>query len=284
VETLAQAPLDEVLHQWAGLGYYARARNLHRAAQRICAEHGGELPADLAALQDLPGIGRSTAGAILDGNVQRVLCRYYAVPGWPGQEAVKRRLWQLAELNTPVQQTGEYTQAIMDLGATLCTRGRPRCGDCPQVEECAAYRLQQQQKYPEPRPRRDLPVKQIAFAMLRDDAGRALLLRRPPQGIWGGLWSFPECATVAEVADWCLLHLGMTPQELKPWPALRHTFSHFHLEITPVEVVLSASDQSRAANRVAEDMRWTELDDQIGLAAPVQRLLRQFPGNCPARN
>jgi len=205
VGALAAAELDEVLALWAGLGYYARARNLHRAAQAIVERHGGDVPGDFEALAALPGIGRSTAGAILaladgqrhpilDGNVKRVLARVHAVEGWPGEPAVARALWAYAEAHTPAERVADYTQAIMDLGATLCTRARPACTVCPLVGECRAAALGRQAALPAPRPQRARPRRGVAVVVAQDSARGVLLVRRPERGIWGGLYSVPELA------------------------------------------------------------------------------------------
>jgi A/G-specific adenine glycosylase len=282
---LAAAPLDEVLHLWTGLGYYARARNLHRAAQIVCREHGGELPTDIEALAVLPGIGRSTAAAILaqahdqrqpilDGNVKRVLCRHRAVAGWPGTAAVQKTLWQLAESYTPPGDAAAYTQAIMDLGALVCTRHRPRCADCPVAADCAAHATGSVADYPQPRPRRVLPQRATVLLLLRRDDGSVLLERRPPAGVWGGLWSLPQFdADAATLADWCRRRFGV---EISG-PARRgepftHTFSHFRLRVTPLECAAAPA----AAALDAPDLLWYNPADppRLGLAAPVSRLLR----------
>lgn len=282
VQALAAAPIDEVLHLWSGLGYYARARNLHRAAQLVCAQHHGNIPADIAELSALPGIGRSTAGAILalscaqrqpilDGNVKRVLARYHAIAGWPGNSAVQAALWALADQHTPTARVEAYTQAMMDLGATVCTRSRPQCCRCPLVGGCQAYATGQQAAYPARKPPKVLPVRATRLILARTADGRVLLEQRPPTGIWGGLWSFPECPPDAEVSDWCQRVLGLTVTEVQAWAVLRHTFSHFHLDITPLRVTVGAvtgvMDSARQVWYNAAD------PDRRGLAAPVQRLL-----------
>lgn len=280
LESLADAPQDEVLHLWTSLGYYARARNLQKAAQIIRDEHGGRFPRDIEAVQALPGIGRSTAGAILalatdqrhpilDGNVKRVLTRHGAIPGWPGDKRVEEKLWGLAERYTPQRQVAEYTQAIMDLGATLCTRSQPRCEECPVAADCRARALGKQDKFPASKPRKVLPVRRTRMLMLV--AGDSVLLeKRPPAGIWGGLWGFPELGPDADVAAWCRQRFGAAPRSVNSHAELRHTFSHFHLDIEPLEVRLSA------AAAVAEDgARWQPIGvaPKLGLAAPVKRLL-----------
>ncbi len=286
VRALAAASLDEVLHHWSGLGYYARGRNLHRAACLVCERHGGGFPADLESVEALPGVGRSTAGAILalsagrrhpilDGNVKRVLARCFAVDGWPGRSAVARRLWELAGTCTPRRDVAAYTQAIMDLGATLCTRTRPDCDACPLAEGCAARRLGRQAEFPGPRPRRVLPERSTRMLLLRDDAGAVLLVRRPPTGIWGGLWGFPEVPGDRDAVQWCREHLGVEIGTPRPWPALTHTFTHFRLRILPL---YARARPATAALMEAEGALWYNTCDPPtgGLAAPVRRLLARL--------
>ncbi len=287
VRTLAAAHVDEVLHIWSGLGYYARARNLHRAANAIVDEHGGELPRTMDALMALPGIGRSTAAAILalshgdrhailDGNVKRVLCRYHAIEGWPGSSSVASRLWAIAEAHTPHAELSAYTQAIMDLGATVCTRTQPRCVDCPLNGDCLALAEGREAMLPQPKPRKATPIRETVFVIVRDPRGRVLLERRPPAGVWGGLWSFPECEPGTDVVRWCQEHLGLSVQPAVQLDALRHTFSHFRLDITPTLVNIASS--ATAVNDDG-DRQWYEHDgaERIGLAAPVTRLLEDLP-------
>ena len=283
---LAAGPLDEVLHHWTGLGYYARARNLFRAAGIIVREHGGELPGGLEALQALPGIGRSTAAAILslsrdephailDGNAKRVLCRYFAVAGWPGRPAVQRELWALAESLVPPRRAAAYTQAIMDLGATVCTRARPGCGVCPLAADCQAHQAGRPGDYPAPRPAKALPRRAVRFIMIRNPRGEVLLQRRPPAGVWGGLWGFPEAGADEPLPQWFQRHLYRVPAEYREWPPFRHTFSHFHLDITPVYACLP--DTPPAVMEGAECVWYNPaLPDARGLAQPVKRLLEQL--------
>jgi len=286
VQTLAAASLDEVLHCWTGLGYYARARNLHRAAQQICTEYAGKLPTGLNKLMRLPGIGRSTAGAILalaheqrysilDGNVKRVLCRYYAVEGWAGETKVAEQLWHLAEKNTPSKRVAAYTQAIMDLGATVCTRSHPHCVLCPFSQDCTAHQNRLEKAYPTPKPRKALPVKTTAFIMLQNQWGEVLLEKRPTKGIWGGLWSFPECATADDIPAWCQQHLNNAAPKCYTCQSLRHTFTHFHLDITPVLMPIEAESCQTVALRGTV---WynTAQPQTYGLAAPVVHLLTQL--------
>jgi len=285
VATLAAASLDQVLHHWSGLGYYARARNLHKTAILLEEQFAGRFPEDSEALQALPGIGRSTAGAILslacgqrlpilDGNVKRVLARYHRVAGWPGKTSVLRELWQLAERYTPRRKVAAYTQAIMDLGATVCTRSKPDCRACPLAEQCQARAYDEQACYPAPRPKRHLPVRAVNMAMLLNQAGEVLLEKRPPSGIWGGLWSLPEFERAEDLADWCEAHGAKARQAvLSP---LRHTFSHFHLDITAhVYRAQSPADSVMEAGRT---VWYNSLQPQsVGLAAPVAKLLQQLP-------
>ena len=256
---LADAPLDDVLGLWTGLGYYSRARNLHRAAAVVRDRHGGAMPRGLDALVALPGIGRSTAGAILalshgdrhpilDGNVKRVLCRYHGVGGWPGEGRVERTLWGLAERHTPHQDVAAYTQAIMDLGATLCVRSRPLCATCPLEADCAARREGVQARYPAPRPRRATPHRKTAFLVLRDPEGALLLERRPPAGIWGGLWCFPECGPDADVEAMCRERFGVRPVATTALAPIAHGFTHFKLDVHPILVEVDGDDGSTAAD------------------------------------
>jgi len=286
VADLAAAEPDEVLHYWSGLGYYARARNLHCAARTLVDTHGGDLPRDLAAIQALPGIGRSTAGAILslaagqrhpilDGNVKRVLARCFAVPGWPGQGAVRRRLWALSEACLPNERVPAYNQGLMDLGATLCRRANPSCDRCPLRRGCAALASGGPMAYPEPRPRRSLPVREVRMLAVCNPQGEVLLERRPPAGIWGGLWSLPECAADESPDDWCRERLHRPPARVDRLAPRRHTFSHFHLDIRPLRVQIGAPLEA-----IADGGRnlWysPRRPAPVGLAAPIARILREI--------
>lgn len=283
VTDLAEASLDEVLALWSGLGYYARARNMHRAAQLVAAEHGGRFPDDFETLQRLPGVGRSTAAAvaalagghchaILDGNVKRILSRFFALAHAPSDSAGQRRLWQWAESLTPRTGVADYTQAMMDLGATVCTRGRPLCRSCPVNERCAAYRLRAQAHYPVPRQRRRRPVRVVRVLLVTDPDGAVLLERRPPAGVWGGLWSLPELADGRTPDDWCRSQLGQSLREQRPWQALRHGLTHFELEMAPIHVILAG----RPADRLEQGERfWLARGAHPpgGMPAPVTRLI-----------
>jgi A/G-specific adenine glycosylase len=279
VAALADAALDEVLHLWSGLGYYARARNLHRTAQLIATHHGGDFPDDFAALAALPGIGRSTAGAILalshgarwpilDGNARRVLARYFAVAGARGAPATEARLWQLAGRCTPARRVAAYTQAIMDLGAMLCVRSAPRCAECPLASGCRARRSARTHELPAPRlPRargRRCVFMVVALAADRD----VLIERRPAQGIWGGLWCLPEFASVAAAEDFIHSQLSATA-EVTPLPALAHAFTHFDLTIVPLLVPCGARGDA------GPRQLWYNIRKpaRIGLPAPIRTLL-----------
>jgi A/G-specific adenine glycosylase len=283
VHSLASAPQDEVLHHWTGLGYYARARNLQNCAQRIVSDYQGEFPRDVAQLMELPGIGRSTAGAIasismglvatiLDGNVKRVLCRFHAVEGWPGLPKVADKLWDIAEQHTPKQRNADYTQAMMDLGATLCTRSKPACGICPLAAKCVAYAQNNMKAYPNSKPKKDIPVRHTRMLIIENPAGDILLRQNPASGLWGGLWLFPQQDISENPASAELL--SGQKFKLLPSPApFRHTFSHFHLEIEPCRIRLLQHSQISDSGSL-----WYDLHDpaEIGLAAPVKKLLDQL--------
>jgi A/G-specific adenine glycosylase len=283
VNHLAAAPEDEVLHLWTGLGYYARARNLQKTAQIVMAKHAGEFPRDVDQLTELPGIGRSTAGAIaslsmglrapiLDGNVKRVLARYVAQEGYPGEPKVAKQLWAVAESFTPQADVNKYTQAMMDLGATLCTRSKPSCLLCPLKSGCQAHLLGLEIRYPIAKPRKTLPQKRTLMLIFANRNGEVLLYRRPSSGLWGGLWSLPEldeATAITTLASRHSLQLG-TQSELS---GLSHTFSHFQLAIEPWLVQVDA-----APGAVAEaDWLWYNLatPPRLGLAAPVKKLLKR---------
>ena len=283
LEALATAPQDEVLHLWTGLGYYARARNLHKAAQEALDTHGGQLPThSVEALTALPGIGRSTAGAIiaqstgqraaiLDGNVKRSLARLHAVAGWPGKPAVERKLWALADYYTPETRLADYTQAMMDFGATLCKRSMPLCEHCPFNDVCLAYAQGETKRYPESKPKKALPTRETIMLLLHDRDGRVWLEQRPASGLWGGLWSLPQFDSQGELNDWLADNVVM-PERLSPMPCLTHTFSHFRLAITPQPV---SCDRLQG---VREGGTWYDPahPPAIGLAAPVKTLINQL--------
>ncbi len=288
VHTLAGASTDEVLHLWTGLGYYARARNLHRAAQLIRDRHGGEFPRTLEAAMELPGIGRSTAGAILaisagahhsilDGNVKRVLARFYAVDGPPGESATVAQLWKLADDNTPAKDVATYTQAIMDMGATLCTRGRPRCDVCPIAVDCLARIEGRQDELPAAKRKRATRRRKTAVMLVARRADEVLLIRRPPSGIWGGLWCLPEFEHRDAAEIYAQNTLASVTLASAPLPDIEHSFTHFDLVITPV--VASCRGEACVSDGNA---LWYDLTRpaRVGLPAPIKSLL----GNLPERS
>lgn len=284
VASLAAAPADEVMRHWAGLGYYARARNLHAAAKKVVAEHGGEMPADLDALMALSGIGRSTAGAILaqafdvrapilDGNAKRVLARYHGVAGAPGEAAFENALWELAERETPHERVADYTQAIMDLGATVCTRRNPNCPVCPLADDCLAHREGRQHDIPAPRRRKHRPLRHTRVLVLRRGADEILFQRRPPAGIWGGLWALPEVPEDRDAAAWCRECLGLEPVRVRELDSLRHGFTHFELEIRPLQMQVADG----AGIMDDADCAWHDRTAPPGVPAPVAKLIRRLP-------
>lgn len=284
LRALAAAPEDQVLALWSGLGYYRRARFLHRAAQLCVEHHDGELPRDFAALAALPGIGRSTAGAILaqahdlrfpilDGNVKRVLTRWHGIHGHPGESAVEKQLWQHADAHTPIARVADYTQAIMDLGATVCTRAKPRCEACPLAQDCIARRDALTAELPTRKPGKALPSRSTFMLLLRDAHGRMLLERRGPQGVWSGLWSLPEAADID--AAWRLARHHASIDDAQPLTPFTHTFSHYRLNIEPL-----LFDGATATTGVGDhpDRRWCAPGElaKLGLPAPVRELLRKI--------
>ena len=291
VATVASAEADEVLHYWSGLGYYARARNLHRTAQLVARDHSGKFPRTASELESLPGIGRSTAGAIaslamgqrqpiLDGNVKRVLCRYHAIERWWGDAATMRELWQHADRHTPAERVAEYTQAIMDLGATVCVRSRPKCEACPLKTDCLAYSSNLQHAIPARKPKRERPQRFTTFLIVRNSDGQVLLHRRPPRGIWGGLWSFPECDVEENPRDWCKKKLGVAVEAPTPLPTVHHGFTHFDLDILPVVMEASPIGDGTVSSAMEPAKSvWYNASSPpraLGLAAPVTALLEQL--------
>ena len=284
IATLASAPSDEVLHHWAGLGYYARPRNLHRAAQIVMTKHGGKFPRDFEAVQALPGIGRSTAGAILaqafgqrqailDGNVKRLLSRYHAIPGWPGETAVAARLWQYAEIHTPTVRVADYTQAVMDLGATVCAR-RPECVCCPVQSDCMAFARNQVAQYPQPRPRKLRPSRETLMLVLERDDGCVLLEKRPASGIWGGLWSLPELPPEDSAVAHCRDVLGIKTSAAQLLAPVQHGFTHFDLTIRPLHLRVRGKPRPVTAGRCwYQPARQHDHEPARGLPAPIKRLL-----------
>ncbi len=283
VSALAKAPLDEVLHLWTGLGYYARARNLHKAAQHIVDKHQGQFPDTFEDVCALPGVGRSTAGAILslslkkpypilDGNVKRVLARCYAVEGWPGKKEVENKLWEISEQVTPTKGVEYFNQAMMDLGAMVCTRTKPKCELCPLNTGCIAYAHHSWADYPRKKPKKAIPEKTTYFLILQYD-NLVWLDKRPPAGIWGGLFAFPQFETKMLLEQWLTEH-GLENNKTEQLISFRHTFSHFHLDIVPICVKLSTFTSLMEAQQGL----WYNLQTpaSVGLAAPVENLLRQL--------
>jgi A/G-specific adenine glycosylase len=283
VATLARAPLDDVLALWSGLGYYARARNLHDAARACIDRHDGALPRDFDALLALPGIGRSTAGAILaqawgerfpilDGNVKRVLARYHGIDGWPGTPAVEKRMWLLAQAHLPGARLADYTQAQMDFGATLCTRFDPACTACPLRQGCVALQADQVAELPTPKPGRPLPERSAVVLLLQDGDGRVLLQRRAASGVWAALWSLPEAGEHAQAREWFMTHVAGAYDSGETLATIAHGFTHYRLQLQPLHwraVALRA--------RVADNagLRWVARADMasLGIPAPIRKLL-----------
>lgn len=279
---LANAPLDDVLSLWAGLGYYARARNLHKAAQQIDALG---FPETLEALIELPGVGRSTAGAILsivfakshailDGNVRRVLARFKAIEGWTGGSAVNKQLWEISEYYTPKARVADYTQAMMDLGATVCTRSKPLCQQCPLQAECQALLTDKVHLLPTPKKTKKIPVKQLVFAMVTNKSGEVLLEKRPPTGIWGGLWSVPELENKQEIPIW-LDKQGLILHETEELGIKRHTFSHYHLDYLPIRLIVDSPTNNVMEAGFRIWYKHTQ-DKNIALPAPIKQLFDEF--------
>ncbi|MCB1624871.1 MAG: A/G-specific adenine glycosylase [Pseudomonadales bacterium] len=285
IAALATATLDEVLHLWTGLGYYARARNLHRAAQLLHREHAGAFPADIAAVVALPGVGRSTGAAILalandqhhailDGNVKRVLARYHAVEGAVDERTTRERLWELAELHTPEKRVATYTQAIMDLGATVCTRAKPRCGECPVRTQCRAFVEQRVATLPAPRRAKAARrTRHVWMLLARQVNGRVLLRQRPASGIWGGLWCLPEFESLEALRNYVGARLQIASERTQaPLESFRHSFTHYDLMITPCPVSCAG-----ALPTVCEEggIVWYDPGSpaQLGLPAPIKALI-----------
>lgn len=309
VNELAAADVDEVLHLWTGLGYYARARNLHKAAQKIAVEYQGQFPEQLDEVIALPGVGRSTAAAvlamsfnqayaILDGNVKRVLARYFAIQGWPGSASVEKQLWQKADSLLPENNFAQYTQAMMDLGATLCTRSNPQCSSCPVQTNCKANAQQLQGDLPTPKASKKIPQRKVVVAIIQNRQDNSIWLeKRPPAGIWGGLYSFPEFKNASKLDSWLATHLNQDDKNVLPTSqslaVITHTFSHFRLHMHPRFIQID-----KKPNGVMEDDLgvWYKLTDlefgqeysqelgqemgqkigqKIGMAAPVKKALQQ---------
>lgn len=297
IQRLASASLDDVLALWSGLGYYSRGRNLHKAARLIVTDHQGIFPKDIEMIRQLPGVGRSTAAAvavfgfgqrsaILDGNVKRILSRYLGIDGYPGEKQNETLLWRKAEELLPENDEGQfkggrievYTQALMDLGATVCTRNKPKCHSCPLQVDCIAFRDNKVGRLPAPRPRKPLPEKETALLVLMKQ-GEILLEKRPASGIWGGLWCPPEMPVSKNAAEYCL-NLGMKVKPLiVQLEAFDHTFTHFKLRIHPKPLeVVSYSSRLLPARENGSESIWIAIEDALKAAipSPVRKLLMQF--------
>lgn len=280
---LAAAPVDDVLALWTGLGYYTRARNLHKCAQVVTEQYQGDFPIDSQTLAQLPGIGPSTAAAIvsqaynkpaaiLDGNVKRVLTRIYAIEGWPGQKVIEQQLWELAKQLTPQQRNADYTQAIMDLGATICRRNKPLCVACPMQNSCQALAQDKVSALPTRKPKKDLPEKQVWILLLTDHQQNVQLYQRPHKGIWGGLWSLPEFASLEDLEN----HLAlMGTINSQPLPEVKHAFSHYKLTLHPYRVSLPAN---HGYIQESTRLKWyaSQQIDTIGLPSPIKQILQQY--------
>lgn len=286
VKNLANADIDRVLHLWTGLGYYARARNLHKTAKIIAGQYNGRFPTEYDELVKLPGIGRSTAGAILslacgqrfpilDGNVKRVLCRYHAIEGWSGKKKVENRLWQLSDEHTPRKNVTDYTQAIMDLGATLCTRRNPKCASCPVNDNCCANVSGRQHDFPEAKLKTKLPRRETVFAIIENANGEYLLEQRPPTGIWGGLWCFPELLPEESILHTINRQYGFKVDNHIEYKTFKHTFSHFQLMIKPVHVKIKGQHNQINDNALST---WVSPNRNSGLGfpAPVVSILKDL--------
>ncbi|MBH1511912.1 A/G-specific adenine glycosylase [Stenotrophomonas maltophilia] len=291
---LAAASNDAVMAQWAGLGYYARARNLHAAAKRCVELHDGDLPRDFDALHALPGIGRSTAGAILsqawndpfailDGNVKRVLSRYHGIDGFPGLPAIEKQLWSIAEAHVaqvPAGRMADYTQAQMDLGATVCSRAKPACVICPLQDACVARREGRTAELPTPKPSRTLPEREAVALLLRDAQQRVLLQKRPDTGIWAQLWTLPQADAGSVLQDWFDAHVEGSLEDAEELPVLQHTFSHYKLHLQVL------SRQVHGLRVEEPTLRWVANDElpALGLPAPIRKLLDGATIKAPKRN
>lgn len=284
IASLAAAEQEEVMQYWSGLGYYSRARNLHHAAQTIVDNHRGLFPQDFNVIQTLSGIGRSTAAAIvsfafnqpqtiLDGNVKRVLTRHFLVEGWPGKPSVEKRLWQLAESLLPDQDIVAYTQGLMDLGATLCTRSKPKCIACPLRASCAAYAQSRVKELPTPKPKKQVPSRETTMLLILQH-GEVVLEKRPQTGIWGGLWSLPEMSMQEIASEYVMRHFGLEVEPHEPLEMVQHAFTHFKLTITPQPLSVVSNGRMQLGPKYIS----LSIDDAMSAAipAPVRRILHQL--------
>ena len=286
IGTLANATQEEVLEYWSGLGYYSRARNLHNAAGIIMDTHNGIFPSDVADMKSLPGIGRSTAAAIasfafnqvetiLDGNVKRVLARHFLVEGWTSSPKVEKSLWTIAESLLPKQDMVAYTQGLMDLGSTICTRSKPQCGECPLKTSCQAHAENRTKELPTPKPKKVIPQKQTTMLLIFN-GNEVMLEKRPQRGIWAGLWSFPEISMHEIASEVALKRFCFVVEVEEPLAIIQHVFTHFKLEILPQPLQVTLQIQTNLPNTI-----WLPIDDAISAAipAPVRRILQSLTTN-----
>ena len=286
VEELASSSLDEVLQMWSGLGYYARARNIHRSAQLIIKQHKGELPSDYESLLNLPGIGKSTAGAILslsgiepkpilDGNVKRVLSRFFGVKGWSGESKIRKELWDLSTNSTPTDNFQVYTQGIMDLGATICLSRNPHCSICPIQRRCYAYRNHLVDEIPNKKPKNKKRTKSKYFLMIFFDGNKLFLERRKPKGIWGGLWSMPEIKLSDDPKEWCAQQFANKILSVDSWEPFKHSFSHYNLYIHPIEIRMDGQFMNKMDKPRTDSFNLEQLSS-LGMSAPIKELVDQL--------
>ena len=284
IATLANATQEEVLQYWSGLGYYSRARNLHKTASIIMETHHGVFPSDVAVMQSLPGIGRSTAAAIasfafnqietiLDGNVKRVLARHFLVEGWTSSPKVEKALWAIAESLLPEQGIVAYTQGLMDLGSTICTRSKPKCSECPLQASCKALAKNRTKDLPTPKPKKSIPQKQTTMLLILN-GNEVLLEKRPSSGIWGGLWSLPEISMQEIATEVAATRFNLEVEAEEPLASFQHVFTHFKLEILPQPLQVIRQIQTNIPNTI-----WLPIEDAISAAipAPVRRILLALP-------
>ena len=289
IVSLAQASQDEVLHLWTGLGYYARARNLHKTAKIICNEYAGKFPDSTEVLQSLPGIGRSTAGAILsfanaqhhailDGNVKRILARHYLIEGWTASSQTQKILWILIEKITPKQHCDDFNQALMDLGSSLCSRSKPQCPICPLNTTCKAYNKDLTKLYPNPKPKKVKPEKSTYLLMIMPEINKVLLEKRPEQGIWGGLWAFPQCKTLDDIQYWLDSNEFKRKNKMEFYPEFCHKFTHFHLNITAVKIQIKIPEVFKIHEGLNNDFIWYQPSKalKLGMPTPITKLMSQI--------
>lgn len=275
IAALSNATQEEVLQSWSGLGYYSRARNLHNSAQTIIDEFGGVFPQDFDDILSLPGIGRSTAAAIstfalnnpqpiLDGNVKRVFARHYLIKGWTGTPTIQKDLWRIAERENPADDAIAYTQGLMDLGSTICTRSKPKCEACPLIKSCKAYAEDQTRSLPTPKPKKTIPQKETTMLVIRM-GNEVLLEKRPQKGIWAGLWSLPEISMAAIASEVALEKFGLSVEPDEPLAIVNHVFTHYKLDITPQPLQVT----NTPTNVEMSGYIWLSIDDAIGAALPT---------------